>query len=340
MPNLAKYKGSGLHVRNPLYHIVGLATHANASAMLDCVKVGNYVYGVTGNAGAGANYIITVDVSNPYAPSVVHTLNVATNFANPRRIDASATHLFVTVRDSNRLAIFSISTPSAPTLVTNFTHANLNGPYGLAYNGSNHVIVGTTGATSRITSINISNPAVPTMASSITDATAISAVLAVHRVTNTVFCASSGTDRLAIVSISNPAALSLTSSITHANLNNCAGVVRVGSICYVTSQDEDKVAAIQTTTLASPSYLGASAAQPLDANNPLVIKSAHGKLFTTCSLSRSLSVWNIANTSTPVLDASLAHTTKLGNVPSGLAIDGDFAYVTATNGNLVVIKVN
>ncbi len=120
--------------------------------------------------------LTTIDISNPAAPVVVHTLLDANALSAPDDVVINGNYAYVVnqVNSGMEMAAVNISNPLAPTVAATLTDPHLLGAYRVRTRG-NFVYVSANSAAS-VAAIDVSTPGAPRLAASLTDASHLSNV--------------------------------------------------------------------------------------------------------------------------------------------------------------------
>lgn len=276
-----------------------------------------WVYGVTaqGNyAYIGHNdWLEIINISSPAAPTYVgKTGDIGTVYD----IAFSGNYAYVASGDGY-LKVVNVSNPAAPTVVGSYTARG--SAEGIALSGNYVYLTDNVG----LLIINITNPAAPTLTAAFNTPTSYTTSVVLSG--SYAYVVDALSSKLHIINVSNPAAPTLAGSYT---TNGWPGDVAVsGNYAHVMTWAPYRVVILNVSNPASPSAVGSYSYA--GSKGIRVIGS-----YSYVAAGDSFRVVNISNPSAPTLAGTYSPLSSTWD----MAISGNYAYVTESNGGMSIIN--
>ncbi len=284
---------------------------------------GDYAYVVIENSGT--DYLKVIDISDPASPSLEGSLAIG---PGPKHVCVSGNYAYVIDDDDDDLKVIDISNPSSPSLEGSIGFAenprdlDVAGSYAYVVSGDDLVV------------INVSNPSSPSISGSVD--TELSTPNSVSISGNFAYVVGYYVpNRLKIIDISTPSSPSVVGSYDISGQNgNTYKVVASGDYAYVQAVSagyDPFVVVVDVSIPASPSHEAT-----LNFYDDALIQSMYlsgNYIYLTDSYNDALKIVKVSDPSSPVLEGSFG----IGTWPTCCVVEGEFAYVTDTDGDELMI---
>jgi hypothetical protein len=273
------------------------------------------------------------------APTVLSSIQDATNLQGPTSIAVSGRYAYITAYDASRVTVTDVSNPATPVVVGSVLDATkLAGASGIQVVGRYAYVLGRTNAYFNV--IDVSNPSSPSLVASINDATLLNDAIQMTIVGRYAYIVDQVADRVTIVDISNPLSPVFRGSITDStNLDGANSIQVRGTYAFITDFVGNRLAAVNVSNPDSPTVVSSLLdATNLGGANSVYVSGRYA--YVVGQTSDRLTVVDISN------PASMS---VVGNVHAGgqlngaywVQVSGRYAYVAASGGaRLTVVDIS
>lgn len=280
---------------------------------------GKYLY--VGNGGS-SNTVWVVDVSDPSAPSLVHSFSAAAS--NPGDIAFSGQYMYLLTSGASQFKIYDNSKITSPNLVGSIsTVCNSPAPK-LIVRGQ--FVYLTCLVENALAVVDVSNPVSPaTVATTTLGDRPIDFVIS----GNYLYAVNNFSDEMSVVDIRNPARPTVV--VTSSVIAGVSSIAMRGHYAYLGS-GSGNFQVINVSNPASPSIVGT-----ITASTVARMRIAGQYLYFTSNSNNRVEVYDLVSSTLPVLVA----TTTVGSYPEALVVVGRYAYVANSVGDsLSIIDVS
>ncbi|MDO8424503.1 MAG: hypothetical protein Q7S70_01010, partial [bacterium] len=313
-----------------------------SSTYLDQVRAvtvsGNYAYLITESGGAGMQYLVIVDISNPASPAFVGFYSgegLGNRLSGSRTIQVVGKYAYVAVSNDG-LEIFDVSNPSAPSYVGAYLQSGVRGVY---IAGKYAYLADATNHALRV--VDISNPVSPILVGSYASSTILNGANAVQVSGRYAYVAASATDTLAIIDVSDPASPTFTGSYTSSNYLDGPSISSVyvsGRYAYVTGYSTNTLAIIDVATPTAPVLVG-SYTDATYLNGPYGVQVSGKYAYVANYTSNTLTILDVSNPALPTYVTSYQNSNYV-NPTGGFSVVGKYIYTTSySNDALAVLEI-
>jgi parallel beta-helix repeat protein len=303
--------------------VVGSTT---GSELIDANSVhvsGKYAY----VAAMYSHRLNIVDISDPTAPTLVGSIQDATELDYAVHAYVSGKYAYVAAYNYSGLTIVDISDPSSPSITGSVSSTSqLYAPRGIYVSGR-YAYVPTSSINNRLTIVDVSNPSSPTIVGSIQDATQLDDPQQVYVQGKYAYVAVSSGDRLTIVDVSDPSSPTIAGSVYHATQLNQANSVYVsGRYAYVAAIAGDCLTIVDISDPASPSIVSSITDTNLDNVRSVYVS---GKYAYATIYNARLTIVDVSDPSSPSIAGSVYNASSLNGINgnNSLYVSGKYAYV-------------
>ena len=316
---------------NPMI-VGGIKNASTLAAAVQTVVAGNYAYVTTQNDDS----FRVIDISSSTNPTIVAGIKNSTTLNAAEGMVIRGDYAYVVAQSGDRITIIDISSSTNPTVVGSLADStNINDAEYLDVVGNYAYIAA--GLSNALTIVDISSTTNPVRVGGIASSTALTDIRDVSVVGNYAYVSVAGVDAFRVIDISsstNPIIVGGIASSTA--LDRAKDLEVLGNYAYVTATDSLNIIDISSTT--NPTIVGRIKDATNLAANSSNIEIVGNYVYYTANSNDSLRIIDISSSTNPTLVGGVASSTVLDGA-QGLDIQGDYAYVTATD-SLRIINLN